>query len=138
MLILPNSPVILFGASAFCHQTAILTIHKMFCCLQWDVSIISIFGPFMCACVCPHSRIDRPTVVKFTGHLGQCSLLLMVLFRKLRQRGRETERGRKRERESEDDNSSINHFVNEHPSPLQYWGTDVWLSVCVRMAAFSC
>lgn len=71
---------------------------------------------------------DR-AVVKRTGHLDRCSLLLMVVFRKLRQRERDEEGGEESERESEDDSSSINHLVNKHPSPLQYSGTDVWLSV---------
>lgn len=42
----------------------------------------------------------------------------------------ENETERKREKESEDDNSGINHLVNEHPSPLLCWTTDVfYLSV---------
>ena len=100
--------------------------------LPCDVSIISCVPRVcvsVCVCLCVLGRCE-----KCTGHLDQCSLLLMVLFRKLRQRERDREGGEESERESEDDSSGINHLVNKHPSPLQYSGTDVWLSVrvCVR------
>lgn len=45
----------------------------------------------------------------------------------------ENETERKREKESEDDNSGINHLVNEHPSPLLCWTTDGFLPECVRV-----
>lgn len=68
----------------------------MLCLHSYPIRVCYVFV-YSCVCLC--SQFDRPTVVKFTGHLDRCSLLLMVLFRKLQCCG--GERVRTRQKESE-------------------------------------
>lgn len=68
----------------------------MLCLHSYPIRVCYVF---VYSCVCLRSQFDRPTVVKFTGHLDRCSLLLMVLFRKLQCCG--GERVRTRQKESE-------------------------------------
>lgn len=95
-----------------------------------------VYCTFSYSCVCLRLWIDRPTAVKFTGHLDQCSLLLVVLFRKLqhekRQRERERVRRWQQQHQSSCQRASFTTSVLRHRCLAEWVRLCVWQHLAVR------
>lgn len=105
----------------------------MLCLHSYPIRVCYVF---VYSCVCLRSQFDRPTVVKFTGHLDRCSLLLMVLFRKLQCCGGERVRTRQKESERKSQKMTTAASITLSTSILHHFcaGRQMFFTwVCVRV-----